>query len=137
MNKDTIYLIEDDDRVEEVNLLYRKSHSLRIKKLFQNCCLRELTTLEGRIEAVKRVFAYGYNVPVYINPSLLFIKIHSANTLWINIVNVLRVIKTPAGADIIFRGDVLLHLDANYRSVLNAYKKALAILEYKNDFIFD
>ncbi|NLD25986.1 MAG: hypothetical protein GX661_01350 [Acholeplasmataceae bacterium] len=137
MNKGTLYLIEYDNYIEETNLLYQRTHSGKIRKLFQKYCLQELTTLEGRITAVKQIFNYGYNVPVYINRDLLFIKVHGQQTMWINICTIQQLLKTPKGTDLIFQGDVVLHLDANYRSMVNAYKKAQAILAYKNDFIYE
>lgn len=135
MNKDTLYLVEIENAVLEVNLHYQITHQKRVKKLFEECCLFELSTLKGRQEAIKILFDYKYNIPIYINQYMLFIKVRSRENLWINCPKICSIIKTKEGTDIIFPSGKILKTNANYRTLKTSYQKALNILNYKNDFI--
>jgi competence transcription factor ComK len=124
-----LYLLDNENETIEVSIFETKKHGVPVKKYFEKLCLRELTTLRGRIDAIKKIYQYKYNVPVYINRELIFFKIRSDKTYWINAVQVTGIIKQEKGANLTFKNGNVLKTNLSYRSLFNSYKKAMRILE--------
>lgn len=62
-----------------------------IYNLLNNICLKQLTTLNGRVEAIKQVYKIFKFVPIYINDNLIFQPIYpnkNWNQIYINICNI-------------------------------------------------
>jgi competence transcription factor ComK len=124
-----LYYIEAETETIEVSEFQENKYNSPIKKIFENLCLSELTTLKGRIDAIKKVYNYGYNVPIYINSNLILFKIKDHRTLWINYFKVGSIIKKKNGADIVFKNGTVLNTSVSYRSLLNSFSKAQRIIQ--------
>ncbi|HEY8395746.1 MAG TPA: competence protein ComK [Bacilli bacterium] len=124
-----LYFIETENGATQVSTDDTKKFGIPVTKIFEQLCLQELTTLKGRIDAVKKLFDYKYNVPVFVNSDLLFFKVRDEKIYWINFVQISSIIKTKIGTDFAFKDGTLLKTKANYRSSLNAYKKTLKIYD--------
>lgn len=89
------------------NLLYLKENSYQTllyytdeqiikeddyKNFLHTLCLKEYTTLKGRIEAIKELFGFKYNVPIYINDKIILVKIPEGEyNIWINVYNIVSI----------------------------------------------
>ncbi|HHZ17867.1 MAG TPA: hypothetical protein GX390_01120 [Acholeplasmataceae bacterium] len=137
MNENTLYFYECEDGLLEINVDYQKTHPLTARQLFENLLLREMTTLKGRIDALRKLFSFAYNVPVYINPAMVFFKVSGKERLWVNGANVATIKNRTGKGIIIFKCGILLATDKNYRTLKNAYEKILMISVDKNDLFSD
>ncbi|HHX80774.1 MAG TPA: hypothetical protein GX692_06905 [Acholeplasmataceae bacterium] len=124
-----LYLLDKETETIEVSTYDTKKLGIPVKKLFENFCLCELTTLKGRVDAIKKIYHYKYNVPVYINRKLVFFKIRFEETYWINAMQVAGIVKEGKGAALTFKNGLVLKTSVSYRSLLNSYNKAMRILE--------
>lgn len=123
----TLYFEEREGGTVQVSAKGIKEYGFPVKKIFEELCLRELTTLEGRIDAVRKLYGYKYNVPVYVNEEMLFFKICGNKIHWLNFSQVASIIKTKHGTDFVFKDGTVLNTGANYRTSLRAYEKAATI----------
>lgn len=129
----TINYFETFPQVIEHNCEKTVLHEESLTTLFSQACLKELTTLEGRIHGIKIVFGLKYNVPVYINDYLLFFKITvSSNQYWFNYFQINDVQKKNQQTLIIFKNKDSLLIDKSFRIFRNTYEKAMLIADYKN-----
>lgn len=124
-----LYYFEDGQEVIEVSDLDQKAYPLPLTKIFESLCIKEFTTLKGRIDAIKKIYGYSYNVPIYISSDLVFFKIKGENVFWVNLFEVGNIIKSEKGTDIVFKGGKILKTSTLYRSVVNSYKKALRVIQ--------
>lgn len=135
MNKNTLYIQENNDILLIVNIDGIQKVKSRALYEFEKLCLQEYTTLKGRIDAIKEIFKLSYNIPIYINEQMIFIKICNKKRIWINGINVVEVIKDNKGSKIIFNNGLDLKIDRGYRSINGLLNKVNDIINYKNDFI--
>ncbi|HOA78186.1 MAG: hypothetical protein WBL47_07050 [Bacilli bacterium] len=137
MNKNTLYFYELETGILEINVDYQKTHRLTARQIFNNLLLRELTTLKGRLDALKELFSFSYNVPVYINSGMIFFKVFGKDKIWVNGANVLDIKNRGNQGIIIFKCGILLETGKNFRALKNAYNKILLITDYKNGLFFE
>lgn len=135
MNKNTLYIQEIADILLIVNIDGIKKVQSRALREFESRCLEEFTTMKGRMDAIKAIFKLSYNIPIYINDKMIFIKICNQKRIWINGINVVEVIKDNKGTKIIFKNGLDLKIDRGYRSINGLLNKVKEIINYKNDFI--
>lgn len=136
MNKRTLYFIEGDKELLEINVDYEKKHTVSPRQLFRNLLLREITTLKGRLDAIKSIFSYSYNIPVYINDDMIFFKVYGEHKLWINGANVQDIKNKNNRAVIVFKCGRVFETTSNYRTAINAFRRAAQILDYKNGLLY-
>ena len=134
MNKNTLYFYQYDKELLEINIDYRKIHRLTSIQLFNNLLLKEMTTLKGRLEAIKLIFSFSYNVPIYINQDMVFFKVFGKDKIWVNGTNIAEIKNKNNKGIIIFKCGKLLETTKNYRTLKNIYNKVLDIINYKNGF---
>jgi hypothetical protein len=134
MDKNTLFLSEANNKIIEKNLYYELEHCTDSNDLFNKECLKEFTTLKGRIDALKVVYNYRYNVPIYINNGLLFIKIKNEEILWVNVHQVIEITKDADQVLIVFPNEIKYRIKANYRTIIGSYKKTMSIIKNKNVF---
>lgn len=132
MNNNTLYFYQLEDKLLEINIHYRKTYKTSATKIFQKLLLNEMTTIKGRIDAIKQIFSYSYNVPIYINQKMIFFKIFGKDKIWVNGSNIESVKKRNEKAIIIFKNGYLLEIEKNYRTIKTMYDRIINILDYKN-----
>ncbi|MCK9535973.1 MAG: competence protein ComK [Bacilli bacterium] len=133
MNKNTLYFYQYDNELLEINIDYRKIHHLTPTQLFNKLLLKEMTTLKGRLEAIKLIFSYSYNIPIYINQDMVFFKVFGKDKIWVNGSNVSEIKNRNDKGIIIFKCGKLLETTKTYRTLKNIYHKVLEVKNYKND----
>lgn len=135
MDNNTLYLIELENKFIEKNIHFEKLHIISINQHFNDLCMQDLTTLQGRITAIKTIFSYNYNPPIYINNDLIFFKVKDKNTFWINGALIEDIKNKNNKCLIIFKGGFYLDLNKNYRTIMSNWLKIKEIINYKNGFI--
>jgi len=78
MNEFTLYFLEENERTTIWDFNGVKIKNNYYKKILKEICEKEVTTLNARIEIVKKITKRRNNVPLYINHQLLFFKIKDA-----------------------------------------------------------
>lgn len=94
-------------------------------------CLRVLTTLEGRIKALRHWTNYQRNLPLYIDKQHCFIHteyLHSPNNLCINVTKILALKKAKNHTIIIFEDATQLRVEKDYQKIKKRLKRAEVIL---------
>ena len=106
-------------------------------KYINSLCLKELTTLDGRIEAIKINFNIVKNVPIYITDNLILFKINNKNKLdniYINSVYIKHIIDLIDYIKIVFYDEQFVLVKNNYHIINNTYEKCLKIKKQINQF---
>jgi competence transcription factor ComK len=83
-NRETIIYTSDKEIVSQEN----------IYKIFDDWCLVSLTTYEGRIEAIKKIYQIKKLVPIYINQDLMLFPIEnrkSVENIYINVTKITKI----------------------------------------------
>ncbi len=118
MRKDVLYFINFDNKTKIVyehnmEIIYSKYIHVLNKE-----CLLYMSTIEGRIKAMSTYWGSSYNVPIYINENICFLKVDKS--LWINVINVEKI----ADKKILFKNGKVINFEVSKR-----------ILKYKVDKI--
>jgi len=137
MDKNTLYFYDLENEILEINMYYQKRYKTSSNKLFNKLCLKEFTTLKGRQDAIKKIFSYSYNLPIYINDDIIFIKMFGREKIWVNASNIDRLEKKENNTLIVFKDGQTLESIKNYRTLNNTYKKVIDIINYKNGLVYD
>lgn len=135
MNENTLYFFDLNNELKETNINYQKIHKMSCDVFFQEMCYQDITTLKGRIDAIKKIFSFAYNIPIYLNNKMIFFKINDDRMIWINAINVIDIFKKENNTIIVFRNGHSLEVNKNYRNIRKSYLKAKEIIDYKNGFI--
>ena len=105
-----------------------------LKKFLNELCLQEYTTLEGRIKAIKHLFNFKNNPPLYINHHIILVKVLTKDDIyWINVYNIVDIVKVNSyQTKIIFKDNSTLLINKNKNSVIKSFKKARLIINQQN-----
>lgn len=121
---------------EGSTIIVKEDGEKEIKKKFieyvDDLCLSSLSTLKGRKEALKKVFGYKYNVPLFVNNQTILFKIRKENNLYLNACSVKFVEKENDRVTIIFKNGKVLVLNNNYceiRKIMINKEKILSFLK--------
>ncbi len=107
--------------------IFRGSPKALLETLLQD----ELTTFEGRLEALKRRFGWRRNVPVYIDEERCFFLSASSrevDTLWVNAPRVVAIHSIPTGARIDFFSGTSVELSRDSRLLRRRWQRALVLM---------
>ncbi|HPT89363.1 MAG TPA: competence protein ComK [Bacilli bacterium] len=105
-----------------------------LKKFLNELCLQEYTTLEGRIKAIKHLFNFKNNPPLYINQHIILVKVLTKDDIyWINVYNIVDIVKVNScQTKIIFKDNSTLLINKDKNSVIKSFKKARLIINQRN-----
>lgn len=101
-----------------------------IYNIINTACLKLLTTIEGRVEAIKQVYKIYKFVPIYINDNLILQPIYNSkswNQIYINICNIKSVNKVNDQSVITFINEKTIYLDISFDRMKRYLKKCLKI----------
>ena len=110
------------------NIVEEQPHN--IDSYLNILCLNELTTLEGRIKALKYKFNLIKNVPIYINPNLVLFSIKCAITIdniYVNSIYIKSISKQDKKCQIVFYDNNELIVNSTYITLKNKYEKCIKI----------
>ncbi|MBQ8293101.1 MAG: competence protein ComK [Bacilli bacterium] len=129
-NKEILYIKQGNRE----SIIYNLNQKIIIDKTLTNLlnewCLEELTTLDGRMEAIKTKFHFKKFVPIYINKELMLMPTKGKkdiDNIYVNIVNILGVDKLDKKAVIRFRNQTKLIVDIEYQKLKKYYERSLKI----------
>lgn len=125
-----LYIVDLLKKVKVVydfkNEVYEKSCQTFLNEL----CLEELSTFRGRVDAVKKVFLYKYNAPLFVNEKNIFLKVMASFNVWINIVEIDKIYKENEKVIITFLSGKVLKINTSYRTFMKNYKKIDELYKY-------
>lgn len=104
-----------------------------LKQFLNSLLIEEHTTLEGRIEALKKKYALKYNIPIYINKHLCLFAtqpLRDAETVCVNVHAVKKIMPNKLNQTIIlFKNNETLILNYPTQYIFKKYQQTLEILE--------
>lgn len=116
-----------NNEVEEKEIL--------LEKYLNNICLEFLTTLSGRIEAIKEKYNIVKNVPIYIKDNLVlfptFSKNHISN-IFLNSIYIKKILPYEDKTIIVFYDNQELIIDKHYHTIKLSYEKCLKLINKIN-----
>ena len=122
--KDNRYNIEIyyEDQTQELDI--------SLNKFFHKLCLEEFTTLPGRVQAIKEIFGFKYNPPIYINSQMIFVKIvDEDNIYWVNGYHIVGLEKINIHkTKIIFSNKTTLIINRSQKALKNILNKIKPII---------
>ena len=127
-NRSTIiYYINNE--VEEKDIL--------LERYLNNLCLDDLTTLKGRIDAIKEKYHIVKNVPIYIKDNLVLFPTSNKkqySNIYLNSVYIKKIIPKEENTLIIFYDNQKLIIDKHYHKIKLSYEKCLKIINQNKNY---
>ena len=130
LDVEVLYIIKNSDSTNIVKIQEELIVNETINKIINRTCLKFLTTLDGRIEAIKQVYKISKFVPIYIFDGLILQPIYSNkswNQLYVNICNIKKVNKVNDQTVITFINEKTIFLEISYERMKRYLKKCLKI----------
>ncbi|MBR2138829.1 MAG: competence protein ComK [Bacilli bacterium] len=132
LSKDVIYLIKHNRSTKVVNIHNETEIDELINVVINKACLKHLTTLDGRLEAIKKGYKIYKLIPIYISNNLILQPLYSNrnwNQIYVNICNIKKIIKVNDLVVITFINDISINIDISYERFKRYYKNCLKIKE--------
>lgn len=123
------------DEIVKINV-DGKEMDTTFKKHVNSLCIKSFSTLNGRVEAVRKLLKLKYNVPIYVNEKILLFKVVSCKTYWINYFNIKDIDIKNNISIIIFNNLEILELDVSKRVIVNRVRVCHKILDHKNKGLY-
>ncbi len=127
-----ILYIQRGNRSTQVHYMYNEfgEYDITLDNYLNNLCLKELTTLKGRMFAIKNNYHIIKNVPIYINPNLVFFStnnIKAIDNIYINSIYIKSLEMVDNKCRIIFYDNQELIVNNQYHIIRNKYEKCIKI----------
>lgn len=109
-----------------------------LDNVLNNYCLKDLTTIEGRIKATSQVFNIRKHIPIYLSTNLVLIPTKNkkeVDNIYINCYNVIDMIKDEEKTKVIFSDFSELIVNKNIQLLSKYYDNGLRIKK-SNEIIF-
>ena len=135
LDVDVLYLSKDSYSTNIVKVREEIIVNDTINNLINQTCLEFLTTLDGRIKAIKQVYKISKFVPIYIKDGLILQPIYNNKNwkqIYINICNIKKVNKVNDQVVITFINEKTIYLDISYERMKRYLKKCLKIKDTQN-----
>ena len=135
INTDILYLRKFYDKtyikkIDSIEFVVNED----ICQLFDNYLLKQLTTLKGRLDAIKKVYHINKNIPVFLDNNLVFIQTFNKKqheNIYINAHRIIDMIKDKESTIIIFEDDSKLTVDKPLHIIKKYYNNSLKINLFK------
>ena len=108
-----------------------KTYKVSFNNYINKVLLKDLTTLPGRIDAVKIKYHIYKLVPIYIDKDICLLPLFNLNSdinIYINVYQVLKTINDSNKTKIIFIDGEELYVNINTSTLKNKIKKVLSIM---------
>lgn len=125
-----LYIVDLLKKVKVVYDLRNEVHEKSCQTFLNELCLEDLSTFRGRIDAVKKMFLYKYNVPLFVNEKNIFLKVMASFNVWINIVEIDKIYRENEKVIITFLSGKVLKINTSYRTFMKNYKKIDELYKY-------
>ena len=70
--------------------------NIKVEELLNQICLTEMTSLKGRKEAIKYIYGYQNNPPLYLTKNVVLIRIEdiiTKSTVYINVIYINKMVQ--------------------------------------------
>ena len=122
-------------KIKQQKLIISESNELKIYKqkfndYINKLLINDLTTIDGRINAIRNKYNIHKLTPIYINKNICLLPINSINSdinIYINVFEVTQVISLNKGSEIVFSNQERIKINKSYNSLINRIKKACNI----------
>lgn len=104
---------------EHKKYIYRENYS----KVLNRFCLEAMSTIEGRVKAMSKLWGSSYNVPLYVNKDMCFLKIE--RNLWINVFNIDKI----NGKYVVFKCGKIIYFASFKRKINDKIQKVMMIIK--------
>lgn len=116
-------------------LIYLKNNQeILVNQVFENVlneyCIKDLTTLDGRIKATSKVFHIKKHIPIYLSKHLVLIPTKNKkeiDNIYINCRNVIDIIKDDQITKILFSDFSSIIVNQEYHLLKRYINKGLSI----------
>lgn len=138
MNPCIFYIVKDGSTSEIFGMdSYHEIFNISAKNYLNNICLNMMTTLEGRVAAIKQNFNIIKNVPIFITQDLVLFTMNdykATYNIFINCVYIKQIEENIDGCTIIFYDNSQLKLEKKYQFINNKYEKCIKIIKKINQY---
>lgn len=107
------------------------------ERYLNNLCLNELTTLNGRIEAIKTKYHIIKNTPIYIKDNLVLFPTHnkkSIENIYVNSIYIKDIESSMDKSKVIFYDNQEILIDKDIHLLKNLYEKCLKVNNQINQY---
>lgn len=118
----------------------KKQINVKLDKLFDSICLNEMTTLKGRKEAIKILFGYHNNPPLYLTKNIVLIRVEDAlknTTVYLNVTYIKNIKQEGINCKVSFMNNTFLFLCVDIKYLNKQLEKAQKIINnsYNVNFV--
>ncbi len=117
----------------EVNDYTTTSMNTGFRNFIQQLCLKNYSTLEGRIEFSKMISGSNSKVPFFVSDDILLVPTHSFRNykcILINLFNIQDYYRINDKIRVVFKNSQKLDIDVRINTIKNQLKKANVLVEY-------
>ncbi len=135
LNVDVLYLIKNNRSTDIVYFNQTINILETIDNILNRECLKTLSTLDGRINAIKQAYHIKKLVPVYLNDQLILQPLYSKKSwmqIYINVCKIKALEVADKGTKINFNNNIILEVEIPYPRIKQYLEKCLKIK--KNQF---
>lgn len=108
--------------------------NLTIDSILEDACLKDLTTLKGRIDAISKVYHIYKHIPIYLTDDIILITTSNKkrfDNIYINICNIVDMVRDNNSTIIIFFDRSYLVIDKPYHLIKKYYDKSININKFE------
>lgn len=132
MTKSILYLLSS--LFESDTYIYNSVNMEKIKAkphdIFEQLCLDDLTTLKGRLDAIKKKYGMRKNIPIYLKPDLVLFRISiDDHELYLNAWMILNLRAENDDTVIHFKNGTKLLVNKNIRFLKRQWQRSLSIIK--------
>lgn len=108
----------------------------KVNNFLNQLLIDDLTTLKGRLKAIRIKYGMRKNIPIYLNNNLVFFRlIEDDKLIYINAMMVLRLTKDGDNTVIYFKNDSKLLVKRKVRFIKSQWERSL-LIEKSNENVY-
>ena len=140
MIDEQLLYIKRGNRITEITKTnrYQVSVEQSIADLLNQECLKDLSTLDGRLTAIRSIYHINKNVPVYISPSVVLFQTSNKkayDNVYVNAKNIRELFKDEDRTQIVFIDNTVLTVNKPYHLIKQYQEKCLKIRKPNRDYL--
>lgn len=134
VTKNILYLKKSNRSTIVKNLFQDEIEiDIMLDELLERVCLKDLTTLKGRIDAIKKVYHIHKYIPIYLTEDIILITVFNKkqiDNIYINTCNIIDMVKDNNKTIIVFLDRSQLIINKSYRLVKRYFDQSFKINKF-------